>query len=84
MRTGVSMVGIIVAVAIGSSSVIVSATPGTNLQSTTNTRINAMMNRLDRFEARMDRQDARLYVNRDRTGVHVAQSPESRTSRNNR
>ena len=84
MRNSVSVVSVIVAVAIASSSASLSAAPVTSQPTTTNARIVAMQKRLDRFEARIDRQESRLYVSRDRAGVRVAQAAESRTSRNNR
>lgn len=84
MRTGVSMVGVCVAIAIGSSSVVFAATPAASQPSSSSARINAMMTKLDRFERRMDRQESRLYVSRERAGPHVAHAPDIRSNPLNR
>jgi hypothetical protein len=82
MRTCVSMVGVLVAVAIGSSSVPLSAEPVTTVERkpmTSNARITAAQRMLDRFEQRQ-RVESRLYVSRERAGVRVALAPENRSS----
>ena len=87
MRTSVSMVGVFVAIAIGSSSAPLSAEPVTTVELkplTTNARIVSMQRRLDRFEARRDFERSRLYVSRDRTDVQVAQAPGGAISPYNR
>jgi hypothetical protein len=87
MRTSVSMVGVFVAAAMGSSSAPLSAGPVTMVEMkpiTSNARIVVMQRKLDRFEARRDLDASRLYVSRERAGVRVAQAPESRSSRYNR
>lgn len=84
MRTGVSMVGMCVAIAIGSSSVVFAGTPAASQPSSSSSRINAMMKKLDRFERRMDRQESSLYVGRERAGPHVAHVPDSRSGPLNR
>lgn len=86
MRTSISLVGVIAAVALGSSSAPLFAEPVTMTETkpiTTSTRIQAMQNRLDRFEQRQ-RVESRMYVSRDRVDVRVAQAPESSPIRSNR
>ena len=86
MRTSVSMIGVLVAVAIGSSSAPLGAAPVTTQQlqpTTSNARINSMQRRLDRFEARQ-RVESRLYVSRERAGPRVAQAPANSSNRYNR
>ena len=76
MTTAVSMVGICVAIAIGSSSVAFAGMPVTSQPTSSNARINSMMKKLDRFERRMDRQESRLYVSRERAEPRVAQAQD--------
>ena len=80
MTTAVSMVGICVAVAIGSSSVAFAGMPVTSQPISSNARINAMMKKLDRFERRMDRQESILYVSRERSASGVAQTRDIHSS----
>ncbi len=86
MRTSVSMIGVLVAVAIGSSSAPLGAAPVTTQDFRPKTsigRIAVMQRKLDRFEQRQ-RAESRLYVSRDRAGVRVAQAPANSSNRYNR
>jgi hypothetical protein len=81
------MVGVFVAVAIGSSSAPLSAEPVTMVETkpiTSNARIVHAQHMLDRFEARRDFERSRLYVSRDRAGVQVAEAAQNRSNRTNR